>query len=293
MTRRMVFVRGDIRESFEDSSHRSALLPGKRRSKKNESVKKLVTLFGIIICFATLGGAVAQQKPVSAKKSSSAPVAASRSPGTKPTSGSTKPAPGASEAQGSSNDLFGGDSKDRPTGPTEITATQETQFDTKTRIGVFIGNVKVVDPQFTMTSDRLKVHLNKDEDGGGLNDAEANGNVIIVHVNQPKTQVRQAQNPGATTPTSQSAASGQPGAQTQQPVTSTGKAEKALYEAKDGSITLTGWPQVTQGANTDIATAPGVKMVIYRDGRMQTYGSTRTLIEDKTATSSTNTNGAH
>jgi hypothetical protein len=166
--------------------------------KNNKSVKKLVTLFGIIICFATFGGAVAQQKPVSAKKSSSAPVAASRSPGTKPTSGSTKPAPGASEAQGSSNDLFGGDSKDRPTGPTEITATQETQFDTKTRIGAFIGNVKVVDPQFTMTSDRLKVHLNKDEDGGGLNDAEANGNVIIVHVNQPKTQVRQAQNPGAT-----------------------------------------------------------------------------------------------
>src|SRR5271166_6142104 len=132
--------------------------------------------------------------------------------------------------------------------PTEITATQEAQFGTKIRTDVFIGNVKVVDPQFTLTSDRLTVHLNRDEDGGGLNDAEANGNVIIVHVNQPKTQGGQAPNPGAATPTVQPAAPVQTAAQ--QPVTSTGKAEKALYEAKDGSITLTGWPQVTQGANT-------------------------------------------
>ena len=254
-------------------------------------MKKLVTLFGIIVCFATFRSALAQQKPGSTTKSSSAPAAASRSPGTKRPSGSAKPASGTSQKPDSSNDLFGGDSKDRPKGPTEITATKEAQFDTKTRIGVFIGDVKVVDPQFTMTSDRLTVHLNKDEEGGGLNDAEANGNVIIVHVNQPKTQVVQAQSPGATPPPT--ATSGQPGARTQQPVTSTGKAEKALYEAKDGSITLTGWSQVTQGANTHIATAPGVKMILYKDGRMQTYGSTRTLIEDRTAAGSPTANGAH
>jgi lipopolysaccharide export system protein LptA len=252
-------------------------------------VKKLVTLVSIIVCFATFRSALAQQKPDSATKSSSAPAAASKSPGTKRPSASTKPASGASQKPDSSKDFFGGDSKDRPKGPTEITAAQEAQFDTKTRVGVFIGNVKVVDPQFTMTSDRLTVHLNKDEDGGGLNDAEANGNVIIIHVNQRKAQVAQVQTPSATP----AAASGQPGTRTQQPVTSTGKAEKALYEAKDGSITLTGWPQVTQGANTHIATAPGVKMVLYKDGRMQTYGSTRTLIEDRTAAGSPNTNGAH
>jgi lipopolysaccharide export system protein LptA len=255
-------------------------------------VKKLVILIGLIFCIATFRDAAAQQKPASATKSSSAPVAA-RSSGTKTSSGSAKPAPGSPEARGGANDLFGGDSKDRPQGPTEITATQEAQFDTKTRMGVFIGNVKVVDPQFTMTSDRLTVHLNKDEEGGGLNDAEAIGNVIIVHINQPKPQARQAPNTGPTTQATQAAAPGQPAAQAQQPVTSTGKAEKALYEAKDGSITLTGWPQVTQGANTHIATAPGVKMVLYKDGRMQTYGSTRTLIEDRTAAGSPNPNGAH
>ena len=134
-----------------------------------------------------LSEGVAQQKPASATKSPSAPVAGSKSPGTKRSTAAPKRLLELPRRQ-KSNDLFGGDSKGRPKGPTEITATQEAQFDTKTRTGVFIGNVKVVDPQFTMTSDRLTVHLNKDEEGGGLNDAEAKGSVIIVHVNQPKTQ---------------------------------------------------------------------------------------------------------
>jgi lipopolysaccharide export system protein LptA len=180
--------------------------------------------------------------------------------------------------------LGGGDAKDRPKGPTDIRCTQEAQFDVKTRSGVFLGNVKVVDPQFTLTTDRLSVRLNKEEEGGGLNEAQADGNVIIVHVNQPKNGGDQA--PG------QAAAAPQPGVPAQQPVTSTGKADRAVYEAKDGSITLTGWPQVTQGVNTHVATAPGVKMILYRDGRMQTYGSTRTLIQDRTATNNPNANGA-
>jgi hypothetical protein len=135
---------------------------------------------------------------------------------------------------------------------------------------------------------------------------------VIVHINQPKTQGQPAQvagaptpaartasaptpaarTAGAPTPGARTAATGPGPAQTQQPTTSIGKSDQALYEAKDGSITLTGWPQVTQGTNTHIATAPGVKMVLYKDGRMQTYGSTRTLIQDRTATNNPNANVA-
>lgn len=241
------------------------------------SVKKSVILFGTMVCFSTVIQA-AQQKPASGAK----PPAA-KSPASK-----QSPTPG----KGQSNDLLG-DSNGRPQGPTEITATQEAEFDTKTRSGVFIGNVKVVDPQFTLTSNRLTVHLNKDEDGGGLNQAEAQGNVVIVHINQPKTpaQTTAASKPaagGATVPPTPAPTP----APAQTPTTSVGKAENALYLAKDGTITLTGWPQVTQGLNTHIATAPGVKMVIYKDGKMQTYGSTRTLIVDRTGTNTPNTNGA-
>jgi lipopolysaccharide export system protein LptA len=258
-------------------------------------VKKLAILFGAIACFSPVL-AVAQQKSATTAKSSAAKSAAA-----KQSPANAKQTPGGSEPGAQSNDLFG-DSSGRPKGPTEITATQEAQFDTKTRTGVFIGAVKVVDPQFTLTSDRLTVHLNRDEDGGGLNDALAEGNVVIVHVNQPKNPEPPAQTAGASTqaartagtpnPNPRTAASG-PARAPAQPTTSVGKAERALYVGKDGSITLTGWPQVTQGGNTHVATAPGVKMTLYKDGRMQTYGSTRTLIEDRTtATNNPNANGA-
>jgi lipopolysaccharide export system protein LptA len=251
-------------------------------------VKNLVILFGAMVC---LGGirATAQQKSTPAPKPSSAQAGAAKSPAGKK-SAAAKPTPGGSPASGQA-DLFGGNSDNRPKGPTEITASQEAQFDTKARTGVFIGNVKVVDPQFTLTSNRLTVHLNRDEDGGGLSEADAEGSVVIVHVNQPKAQPQSGQTAAAPNPAARPVESGP--IQGQQPTTSIGKADKALYEAKDGSITLTGWPQVTQGANTHIATSPGVKMVLYKDGRMQTYGSTRTLIEDKTtATNNPNANGA-
>jgi lipopolysaccharide export system protein LptA len=247
------------------------------------SVKKSVILFGAMVCFGTVIDG-AQQKSASGEK----PSATAKAAGAKQT-----PTPD----KGQSNDLLG-DSNGRPQGPTEITATQEAQFDTKTRTGIFVGNVKVVDPQFTLTSNQLTVHLNKDDEGGGLKDANAQGNVVIVHINQPKTPAGPAKTPVAsTTPAARTAAIGGPTpaptpAPAQTPTTSVGKAENALYLAKDGTITLTGWPQVTQGLNTHIATAPGVKMVIYKDGKMQTYGSTRTLIVDRTGTNTPNTNGA-
>jgi lipopolysaccharide export system protein LptA len=244
-------------------------------------VKRLAILVGAICCFSyQFGGA--QQKSASPSRANKSSAAAAAKAG----QGSPKQSPGAADSQAKTNDMFGGDSKDRPKGPTDIRCSQEAQFDSKTRSGVFIGNVKVVDPQFTLTTDRLSVRLNKEQDGGGLEEAQAEGNVIIVHVNQPKNSADQPQGQVAASPPAQ------PGAQAQPPVTSTGKAEKAVYEAKDGSITLTGWPQVTQGVNTQVATAPGVKMILYKDGRMQTYGSTRTLIQDRTATNKPNANGA-
>jgi lipopolysaccharide export system protein LptA len=247
-------------------------------------VKKLLILSGALFFFGTFCS-VAQQKPSSTVKAAATP----RSSAAKRNPAKTKQA-GGSDAGAPSNDLFG-ENDGRPKGPTEITATQEAQFDTKSRTGVFVGNVKVVDPQFTLTADRLTVHLNKDQDGGGLNEADAQGHVVIVHVNQPKTQGQTAQIAGQpTTAANITTTAPGPAQPQQQPPVSVGKSDNAFYEAKNGSVTLTGWPQVTQGLNTHIATAPGVKMVLYRDGRMQTYGSTRTLIEDKTTTATNNSN---
>ena len=189
--------------------------------------------------------------------------------------GKSAPADAKTEKTGGT-DLFGGDSGERNKGPVEITAKQSADFDSRNRTAVFVGSVKVVDPQFTLTADKVTALMNRSQDGGGLNQADAEGNVFIVHLNEPKP----AASPSPTQPGRQGQAT--PSPSPQQPVRSTAKAEKAVYIAKDGSVTLTGWPEVTQGNNTHVAIEPGVKMVLYRDGRMKTYGSTRTLIQDRT-----------
>ena len=202
--------------------------------------------------------------------------------------GSNRASPSASPAKKGAkgttngNDLFGTGQESK--GPTEITAHEQAQFDAQSRSAVFTGNVKVVDPQFTMTADKLTVHLNRDDEGGGLQTAEAEGHVIIVHLNEPKPAAGTTPVPGG----SPAPPAGPP----VPPVRSTGKAERAIYEAKDGSVTLLGWPEVTQGLNSHIAIEPGVKMVIYRDGRMKTYGSTRTIIQEKTEPNKAQTNAA-
>jgi lipopolysaccharide export system protein LptA len=195
-------------------------------------------------------------------------------------------------------DVLGGDDSTNK-GPTEITAKEEVDFDANAHTAIFLGNVKVIDPQFTMTTDKLSVWMNKQEDGGGIKEAHADGNVIIVHVNQAKNNGQTA-DAGASprtspiansAPTPQSTTFGnasvfaQPGASASPgptpPVLDTGRAQKAIYNAKQDAVTLIGWPQVTQGVNTHIATEEGTRMVLYRDGRLQTFGPSRTVIEDK------------
>ena len=206
--------------------------------------------------------------------------------GTEKGTADAKKAPGA----------FGDDSQSK--GPTEITAKEEVDFDANAHTAIFVGNVKVIDPQFTMTTDKLTVWMNKQEDGGGIKEAQADGNVIIVHVNQSKdkTQTADAGASPRTTPVANTAVSPSattfgnarvfgpspsPSPSATPPVLDTGRAQKAIYNAKQDAVTLIGWPQVTQGINTHIATEEGTRMILYRDGRLQTFGPSRTVIEDK------------
>lgn len=249
-----------------------------RRSRKTanrrDRVKSLFIFVSLWVCAVTL----AQQRPTPAPRSSAGQSAKPHSTNA-PGKSTASPDTASKANEKKTNDFFGGGDNGQPKGPTEITAKDEAQFDMHSRSGVFIGNVKVVDPQFTMTADRLTVHLNKQEDGGGLEEAEAEGNVFIVHLNPPKTQDGSAGQPNSGQQTSKPAAVA--GQTAQQPVRSTGKAQRAIYQAKDGSVTLLGWPEVTQGGDTQIATDPDVKMILYRDGRMRTFGSTRTVIQEK------------
>ena len=191
-----------------------------------------------------------------------------------------------------SPDFLGGNDSSAK-GPTEITAKDEVQFDGSNRMAIFAGNVKVIDPQFTMTTDKLTVYMNKQEDGGGIREAQADGNVIIVHANPQKnngradgaasSQTTPVANTGLTGLTAQASPSASPGASPQPVVLDTGRAQKAIYNAKEDAVTLIGWPQVTQGINTHISTEEGTRMILYRDGRLQTFGPSRTVIQDKSS----------
>jgi lipopolysaccharide export system protein LptA len=253
--------------------------PTRNRTKISQSVKNR-SILAIAFCIAVTGALAAQPSP-KAKQSKSAAIRNAPSP---------TPASSASPAakkEKKQNDVLQGSSQNK--GPTEITS-QETQFDGQSRTGVFIGTVKVIDPDFTMTTDKLTVHMAKQENGGGLSSAEADGNVIIVHANESKNPKGGADAGASATPspspiTAISSALADPPGPSPSPtpplVLSTGRAQKALYDAKDQSVTLIGWPQITQGVNTHISTEEGTRMILYRDGRLKTYGGSRTIIQDK------------
>ena len=61
-----------------------------------------------------------------------------------------------------------------------------------------------------------------------------------------------------------------------------GTASKADYNADTGDIVLTGWPRVSQGINTQIATAEWTVMTMNRNNNtMKTHGPSRTVIEEQ------------
>ncbi len=136
---------------------------------------------------------------------------------------------------------------------TEIYA-QEAYFDSSKNIGVFTGNVKVIDPRFNMQSDKLTVYLHRGEQEG-LDKAVAEGNVGII---------RDRPNP-----------EGGP------PERAIGRADHVVYTTSDGNAELTGNPKVQQGTNLHIGTSPETVMIITQDGQLTTHGPSRTEIRQE------------
>ena len=144
----------------------------------------------------------------------------------------------------------------RPLGAkTEITAQKEATFDEKNNIAVFIGNVRVSDPGFVLAADKLTVTLAADR--SGIDRAIAEGNVVIV---QRTPEDKDGENKGAI-----------------------GRAQRAEYVPSTGRATLSGSPEIQQGINRHIATSPGTRMILHRDGRASTVGPSRTVITDSSA----------
>ena len=170
-------------------------------------------------------------------------------------------------------------------GQTEITSLEAT-FDQKGSVAVFLGDVVVKDPEFTVNCDRLTAYLKKtktaapnqpaanpppaspapanagvgksdEAKGGGLERAvaEANpGNIVIVTQDKIESDGSVSKN--------------------------IGKGRKVVYDAASGNIVLTGMPNIQQGVNTFVATDDSTVMTLNRNGHVHFEGPTKTILKD-------------
>lgn len=170
-------------------------------------------------------------------------------------------------------------------GQTEITALEAT-FDQKGSVAVFLGEVVVKDPEFTVNCDRLTAYLKKTKSaterpaaspppanpppassgvgkpaeepkGGGLDHAvaEANpGNIVIITQDKVESDGSITKN--------------------------IGKGRKVTYDAATGNIVLTGMPNIQQGINLFVATDDSTVMTLNRNGRVTFDGPTKTILKD-------------
>src|SRR6476661_1236526 len=157
------------------------------------------------------------------------------------------------EDKSSATNLFGssaaGLQSNQPT-TTEI-YSDEAFFDSTKNMGIFSGRVKVVDPRFSLQSDKLTVFITKGENQS-LEKAVAEGNVGLIR-DRP-------------------AANGGP------PTRAVGRSDKATYTASTGDVELVGTPRVQEGQNMHVATSPDTVMIISQNSQLRTHGPSRTEI---------------
>ena len=186
-----------------------------------------------------------------------------------------------------------GEKKDKPAAEdrkaTEITSTGETTFDAKAGMATFVQDVKVTDPQFGLTADKLTVYLKKT----GKDPLKGAASAAPAPTATPKPEGK----PEAKADGKGDAASGLERAIAEGHVIITqdkvdektgevthyiGKAHKADYNALSGEMTLSGWPQIQQGLNNQVATEEGTVMIMDRDGHLRTKGPSATVIKSDT-----------
>jgi lipopolysaccharide export system protein LptA len=188
-----------------------------------------------------------------------------------------------------------------PQGPTVIDSNN-MDYDGKTRIAIFTGEnygVFVKDPSFTVYCDKLTAFMRKAA-GPALPGAKPTATPTPTPT--PAAKGKGADPAAAKASGLQRAiAEGnpdypvvivqdKPGVNGAAPVHNVGIALNADYNADTGDVKLTGWPRVSQGINTQIATADYTVMTMNKDGHtMKTEGPSRTVIQQQDQPKTTGT----
>lgn len=177
-------------------------------------------------------------------------------------------------------------------GQTEITSNEVT-FDQATHQAVFIGNVMVKDPDFTVTCDRLTAIL-KSNKGEPKN--EPANTPPPAEPSPGKRPIAAGADPkgGGLERAIAEATAGREVVITQDKIESdgsitknVGRARKATYDSKTGNIILVGSPSVQQGINLCVAQSEDTVMTLNRNGYNRVDGPSKTVIKDASASDAT------
>lgn len=165
----------------------------------------------------------------------------------------------------------------RPKGPTEITA-HDAIFDSHDHLATFNSEVRVTDPEFGLSCDRLTVNMKrpapqgaakpaeknaakpgaKGDANSGIERAVAEGNVIIT---QDKKEVGR------------------------DPEQYEGRGKRAVFENKTGTLTLTGRPRIAQSVRgvvlKEIITLEESAIItLHRSGKIEVKGLFKSTLHD-------------
>ena len=185
----------------------------------------------------------------------------------------------------------GEDQAQAPQGPTVIDS-DNMDYDEKTRVAVFTGDnygVFLKDPQFTVNCDKLTAYMRK----GAGSVPGPKGKPAATPTPQPKASPGDASSKanGLQRAIAEGTADhpvvivqDKPATNGDEAQHNVGIAEKADYNADTGDVILTGWPQVSQGINTQVATSEKTIMIMNKDGHtMKTFGPSRSTIQEQKA----------
>lgn len=165
---------------------------------------------------------------------------------------------------------------------TEISSQGGLNYDPKESKAVFTGAVQVTHPMFDLSCEILTAYLNRSKLGkdsansaqpegatkgaaadkssagligapSGLEKAVAEGRVVILQ--EKKNEKGQTEK-------------------------NVGRAEKVVYEAATGNITLIGWPKVEQNLNTITSEEESTVMVMNKNGKVEVQGKSKTVLRD-------------
>jgi len=211
---------------------------------------------------------------------------------------SPSPAPSPSPARDDATDNKAtAQASPSPSGPTVIDS-DNMDYDEKTRVAIFTGDnygVFLKDPQFTVNCDKLTAYMRKGAGTApGPGGPGAHKKPVATPLPSPASKASGADAAAAKTNGLQRAvAEGpadrpvvivqeKPATNGEQAQRNVGIAQKADYNADTGDVVLTGWPRVTQGINTQIATSKDTIMTMNKDGKtMKTRGPSRSIIQEQ------------